>query len=417
MNSLPLVILAAGKNSRFFPLNYGTHKGFFELCGEPLIVNLLRSAEIAGVEKVFIIVSSKENNENNQSLLRSFNFKLEISFIEQVSPLGMGNALLLAKDHLQGRFLVASPYHVNSSTTLLDLIRKQEETSAECVLIGTHTENPERYGILQTAADKVTGVIEKPQKPISKIKLSSLYLLSSKMLDILSNLEVSEYNFETALNKVCETNDVRWIEGLYELPTLKYAWDLHALKTKLLSNKKSYSSPTAQIAKTAIIDDEAGQVLIADGAQIKDFVTIVGPAFIGENALIGNYSMIRESSVERNCIVGAYTEIVRSILSPGVSIHQSYCADSILGSKTKVGAGLVTANKRLDRRNVKVKVKNELVDSGVNGFGLITGESVQLGISVATMPGTLVGNHVQVFPNQELSHTIDPNSLVINNGK
>ena len=415
MSDLSLVILAAGNNSRFFPLNSGSHKGLTELCGEPLVVNLLNNAAKAGIKKVFIIISPRDNSEKMRELLEKNNLDLEIIFVEQKEALGMGNALLLVKDQLEGQFLVASPYHVSASDTFLELIRKQQETDANCVLIGTHTNTPERYGILQTNRDRVTEVVEKPENPTSNIKLSSLYLLSEQMLDILSKLDLAEYNFETALNQVCQENDVRWIEGRYELPTLKYAWDLLVLKNKLLSTKKSSTSPTARIAKSAVIDDSKGCVIISDGAQIKDFVTIVGPAFIGENTLIGNYSMIRESSIERNCVVGAYTEIVRSILSSGVNIHQSYCADSILGSKTKVGAGLVTANKRLDRRNVKVKVKNELVDTGVSGFGLITGESVQLGISVTTMPGTLVGSHAQVFPNQELSHTIDPNSLVINN--
>jgi len=417
MSSLSLVILAAGNNTRFFPLDSGPHKGFTELCGEPLVVNLLRNAVTAGVRKVFIIISPRDNSEKTREMLKMHNLDLEIIFVEQKEALGMGNALLLVKDQLKGQFLVASPYHVSASDTFLELIKKQQDTKANCVLIGTHTDTPERYGILQTTSDRVTEVVEKPENPTSNIKLSSLYLLSEKMLDILSNIDVAEYNFETALNQVCQENDVRWIEGRYELPTLKYAWNLLVLKNKLLASKKSSTSPTSQIAKSAVIDDSKGQVIISDGAKIKDFVTIVGPAYIGENSLIGQYSMIRESSIERSCVVGAYTEIVRSILQVGVTIHQSYCSDSILGSKTRIGAGLVTANKRLDRRNVTVMVKDKLVNTGINGLGLITGESVQLGIRVTTMPGTLVGNHTQVYPSQELAHTIAPNSLVSNIGK
>ncbi len=61
MANLPtVVILAAGENSRFFPLNQTTHKGALSLLGKPLIVRTLENLEENGFEHIVIVVSKKD---------------------------------------------------------------------------------------------------------------------------------------------------------------------------------------------------------------------------------------------------------------------------------------------------------------------------------------------------------------------
>jgi len=43
MQKPTILIVAGGKNSRFFPLNTETHKGFLPLLGKPMIVRALKS--------------------------------------------------------------------------------------------------------------------------------------------------------------------------------------------------------------------------------------------------------------------------------------------------------------------------------------------------------------------------------------
>ncbi|PIR61256.1 MAG: hypothetical protein COU68_00320, partial [Candidatus Pacebacteria bacterium CG10_big_fil_rev_8_21_14_0_10_45_6] len=352
MLDVPLVILAAGSSSRFFPLASNYHKGFYTVLGKSLAEHTLLSAYNAGVRTAFAIVSPHDSVANSNQVFANLPKDFKVEVVVQPAPLGMGDALLQLQTQLPKHFFVASPYHVTCGSILQLLYKKQQATECSCVLAGEQTLHPERYGIIEYSGDKVTAVIEKPKlsETTSSMKISSVYLLSSAYLQKLSKTEQSEYNFELALNTHAKEANICWVENTQNLPTLKYAWHLLTLMQTLLSTQTAKQAPTAKIAKTAVLDESNGPIVIADNAEVRDFVKILGPAYIGENTLVGEYSFIRQSSLESGARVGAYTEVVRSLICPDATVHQSYIADSILGPKTKVGAGFITANKRFDRK-------------------------------------------------------------------
>jgi len=409
MHNTPLVILAAGKSSRFFPLADTQHKGFYTIAGKSLIEHTLLSAYRAGVRTAFVVVSAQLSAIAKTTYFIHLPEDLRLTVVIQPTPLGMGDALLQLGSQLPEHFFVASPYHISCEPVLKRLYKKQQETTCSCVLAGEATEYPERYGIIEHVDDRVTQLQEKPKpgETNSNIKISSIYLLSAKYLETLASTKQSEYSFETALNTHAANEKVCWIKNDHNLPTLKYSWQLLDLMQLVLSRQKSDRTTHAAIAKTAVLDETLGSIVVADSAEIRDFVKIIGPAYIGEDVLVGEHSFIRQSSLEHNASIGAYTEVVRSLICPEATIHQSYLADSILGPKTTIGAGLVTANKRFDRKKIALTVKNRTIESGKTTLGLITGNAVTIGVQVASMPGTLIASNAVIFPNNTASGTIE----------
>lgn len=399
----PVVILAAGNNSRFIPLNTGTHKGFLSLAGKPIIHQTLESLSAHGFNQIYIVVSPRDYESDlftNYTKNNSKNF--QITLILQESADGMGKAVLLAKQHIQGHFILASPYYINLGE-IADTLWQQKPKKDECVLLGTQTTTPELYGMLviDSAQDnKVAGIIEKPRKDQgqSDLKIDSIYLLNTAFLQMLANTPSQEYSLETALAEYAQTGSVAFIRNTADIQSLKYPWHLFRILEKVWSTRHTNIDPTAKIATTAIIDDSHGPVVIAENAKIGDFAKLVGPCYIGKNCLVGDYSFVRGSSLETGSIVGAKTEVVRSILFEGATIHFGYLADSILGANTKIGAGLITANKRLDRKNIRVQIKEELIDTGTNTLGIVTGAKSSAGISVNTMPGVIIGAGISIPP-------------------
>lgn len=406
-----ILIIAGGENSRFAPLNTKTHKGFLTLAGKPIVARAFEDLKKHGFENVVLVLSPKDYNGGFSKVLEENNFGLNITTVLQEKAKGMGDALLLAKNYLSEHFILASPYYNNVGHIAEQLWIKQKESGANCVYSGTQTTTPELYGMLKFDAsekEKVVGVIEKP-KPGSEpsdIKIDSIYLFDSGFITELTKTEQAEYSLEDAITAYAQTQYSTWIQNTTHLQSLKYPWHLFRLLDTVFSTQKTSLSKTAEIAQTAQIDDSHGPVIIADGAVIGDFVKISGPCYIGSNCLIGDYSFVRGSSLESGSVVGANTEVVRSILFENASIHYGYLADSIIGHGTKIGAGLITANKRLDRANVRVQVKGTLIDTGTNALGIITGEGATLGIRVSTMPGLLVGAHASVHPNTTIKRNI-----------
>ncbi|NCS98102.1 MAG: NTP transferase domain-containing protein [Candidatus Pacebacteria bacterium] len=409
-----ILIHAGGKNSRFFPINTETHKGFISLLGIPLVVRALQNLQKHGFTKIILVVSAKDMDGNGLSkILPEYNLDLDITWVLQPEAEGQGHALLVAADKVETHFISMSPYYTQAGKLAEKLWNTQQATQSECVLLGTKVDTPSLYGMLefnQDDASQVIGIVEKPiENAPSDYKVNSIYLLSKDFLTHLSQVPQEEYSLEAALTEYTQNHAVSWIENTENLPSLKYAWHLFSMQKYLFSEISTHISSEATIAKTAIIDDSDGPVSIEKGARIGDFVKIVGPCYVGQNSLVGDYSFVRQSSIEANASVGAKTEVVRSIILEGASVHSGYVADSILGQGVKVGAGLITANKRFDRKNVQTLLKDKLVDVGSNTQGVIVGAHSHLGIGTKTMPGILIGAKNKIAPGSVVQKNVPHN--------
>ena len=418
MQKPTILIIAGGKNSRFFPLNTKTHKGFLPLVGKPIITLALESLKQHNFNKIVVVVSQKDYGDNGFSkYLKENDSGLDIQTVLQKEAKGMGNALLLAIEHLDDSFILASPYYFNMGKKAQMLWTKKQESGANCVFSGTHTETPELYGILDldpNNQEKVLGIVEKPKngEEPSSFKADSVYLFDNKFIEELTNTPEEEYSLETAITTYAKKANIAWIKNTELIKSIKYPWHLFRSFEQIILRSKTSISNQAEVSKTAIIDDSNGPVIIEDGARVGEFVKISGPCYIGKNCLVGDYSFIRGSSLEAGAIVGANTEVVRCIFFENSSIHYGYIGDSILGTGSQIGAGLITANKRFDRKNVGVKIKNKVVDSNRRALGIITGDNAQIGIRVNTMPGIMIGENSVVYPGLTLSRNVDANETI-----
>ncbi|MBU0618619.1 NTP transferase domain-containing protein, partial [Patescibacteria group bacterium] len=96
INKTDIVILAAGKSSRFWPLSEDSHKSMTPLLGKPILEYMLLELKKAGVLKVILVVSEpgKKYFETRKRL------GISIDYIIQKEPLGQANAILAAKDKI-----------------------------------------------------------------------------------------------------------------------------------------------------------------------------------------------------------------------------------------------------------------------------------------------------------------------------
>ncbi len=439
MNKPTIVIVAGGKNSRFFPLNTETHKGFLSIAGKPIVVRALENLKDRGFaikgsgEKIIIVVSPKDFDGKGLDQYLKDNdiaskLQLDIQLVLQESAKGMGNALLTAKKYFSestsDSFILASPYHLNLGEIAQELWQKKQSSGASCVLSATKTDSPEMFGVLDLNPnnyEEVLGIIEKPEIIVSSdknlqdlnyFKVNSIYLFDNNFVEELSKTPEEEYSLEVAITKYAKQNKTSWLEDTKENLSLKYPWQLFNAFEKIMRQEQTSISPEAKISETTIIDDSNGPIIIEASAEIGDYTKIVGPCYIGKNVFIGDYSFIRVASIEEGTTVGSNTEVARCIFFEDVTIHYGYISDSILGSSTHVGAGLITANKRFDRNGVRVKIKGKMVDSRREGFGVITGSNVQIGIRTSTMPGILIGKSSIIYPGLIIGENIKENETV-----
>jgi NDP-sugar pyrophosphorylase family protein len=182
------------------------------------------------------------------------------------------------------------------------------------------------------------------------------------------------------------------IAGEY-LRSFKYPWQaLTGLKNFILTYGATLSpdeydcpSPGVWIAKSATVAPTAfigAPTIICAGAEIRHGAFIRGSAIVGENATVGN------SSELKNAI----------LFDRAQAPHFNYIGDSILGYRAHTGAGAITSNLKSIRSEIFVRYPGGEIGTGLEKFGAVLGDNVEVGCNSVLNPGTVIGRGSVVYP-------------------
>ena len=85
--------------------------------------------------------------------------------------------------------------------------------------------------------------------------------------------------------------------------------------------------------------------------------------------------------------------------------HYNYVGDSVLGYKSHMGAGSITSN------------VEEKIETGMKKFGAMLGDEVEVGCGSVLNPGTVVGNHSNIYPLSSVRGFVPANSIYKKQGE
>ena len=171
-----------------------------------------------------------------------------------------------------------------------------------------------------------------------------------------------------------------------------YPWNFLNILQKFLYEelKQVRISPKASVSESSIIE---GPCVIEDEVIIDDYCKIIGPSYIGKGSFIGMNSLVRNCAIGEETQIGFNCELATSYFAGHDKIsHQNVILDSIIGENVWFGGYTATTNILPDRKNIKYKVDDVLVDTGTNQFGAVVGNNCAVGASVIVLPG------IQILP-------------------
>jgi NDP-sugar pyrophosphorylase family protein len=152
---------------------------------------------------------------------------------------------------------------------------------------------------------------------------------------------------------------------------------------------------SATVAPTAYLGD---CVIIGPHAEIRHCAFIRGNAIVGEKAVVGNS-----------------TELKNVILFDRVQVpHYNYVGDSILGYYSHMGAGSITSNVKSDKKLVELRLGNERIRTNMKKIGGILGDYVEVGCGTILNPGSIVGRHTNIYPLSSVRGYVNSNSIYKN---
>ena len=136
-------------------------------------------------------------------------------------------------------------------------------------------------------------------------------------------------------------------------------------------------------------------------AEVRHCAFIRGKAIVGEGAVVGNS-----------------TELKNVILFNKVQVpHYNYVGDSILGFKAHMGAGSITSNVKSDKKLITIKGPDCNIDTGIKKIGAFLGDNVEVGCGSVLNPGTIVGRESNIYPLSSVRGFIPAGSIYKKQGE
>ncbi len=220
------IIPAAGLGTRFLPATKAQPKEMLPIVDKPTIQYIIEEAVASGIEEILIITGRnkkciedhfdksvelemelEKNNKNELlELVQDISDMVDIHYIRQKEPRGLGHAIRCAK-----AFVGNEPFAIllgddivynNQKPCLKQLIECYNEYKTSILGVQTvEKEDVSKYGIvdgilIEDRVCKVKGLVEKPSvdEAPSNTAILGRYIVTPKIFDILDNTKPGKGN-------------------------------------------------------------------------------------------------------------------------------------------------------------------------------------------------------------------------------
>ncbi len=387
MRSITAVVLAAGRGKRFWPLT--GNKVLFPFFGRTFFDWAVADALPRRLDRVVIV-----SDPTSATLFRSLSLPCPTSVVIQEKPGSMADAIRTAGPKIGSTSILVVIADDLVETGLYSRVLEEAEKRDVFGLIPAwpaQTYFPGGY--LSLRGSRVTAITEKPVKgkePSKWIGISGQFIREGgALLEALKKVPDGEDAYEKSLSFLMSEKECAFVPYKGAFSSLKYPWNILDVLPQLLGRLAGYEGRNVQIGEGVILK---GNVYLEDNVRIFDHTTIIGPAYIGRNTIIGSNNLIRESHIGADSVTGFNTDITRSYIGEGCWFHRNYIGDSVLGNNVSLGAGAALANLRLDEGIISSSVQGENVDTGRIKLGAIIGSDVRIGVNASIMPGVKIGS-------------------------
>lgn len=392
---MKVLLLASGRSRRVKPIE---DKNFLRFNGKYLIEHQLDMLKLAGFDDILIVGGAHNLDRLN---------KFGVPTVEQKDlDAGMAGAVLSAEELIgdEELFIVSSNDAVNLSA--YQSMKEASKSGADAYLLAYEVKEYFPGGYLKMEGERITGIVEKPETGTEPSNLINLVLHIHRkpkaLFEKLKNISSpKDDRYELALDELMKEQNFEAVPYTGYWQAVKFPWHILDLMREFLGGLEPVIHPSAQIAKTAVIN---GPVVIEEGVKVFDHAVIQGPAYIGKNSVVANNALVRESMTGERCVIGYSTEVARSFIGDDCWFHSNYVGDAVLGDDVSFGAGAICANLRLDEKNIG--------DSGRNKLGPILGSHIRVGVQTSLMPGIHIGSNTQITSGLVIAQDIESDKYV-----
>ncbi|MDR7077532.1 UTP--glucose-1-phosphate uridylyltransferase [Neobacillus niacini] len=232
------IIPAAGLGTRFLPATKAQPKEMLPIVDKPTIQYIVEEAVASGIEEIIIIIGRgkrsiedhfdksyeledtlyKKNKLEMLAEVQTISNLVNIVYVRQKEPLGLGHAILCAKSVIGDEpfaVLLGDDIVMSETPCLKQVIDVFEYYNSSVVAVQTVSDNDvSKYGIIKPKGEMIESdlfhidsLIEKPsiEEAPSRFAIMGRYVLSPKIFDILERIPMGrggELQLTDAINEL-----------------------------------------------------------------------------------------------------------------------------------------------------------------------------------------------------------------------
>ncbi len=310
------IVPAAGVGTRLRPHTHTAPKVLLNVAGKPILAHILDEIIGLGVDELVLIVGYM--GERIRQYVDS-HYDVSVHYVEQPERLGLGHAVSLARDVVR-----SGPVLIVLGDTIFDADFKRI-LSGQANYIGVKpVEEPSRFGIVEVDGNRVTRLVEKPERPASNLAIVGIYYVAESAALFTALEEIMEAGIKTKGEYQLTDALQRMIENGMEMhPVSIDGWhDCGRPETLLETNRHlldriggemrvegCHVIPPVSVAPSAVIDRSiiGPYVSVAPGVSIRN--AIVRNSILNENAVVEEM-LLDASVVGENAVVrGGYQKL------------------------------------------------------------------------------------------------------------
>ena len=381
---IQVVIMAAGKSTRTYPLTLTQPKPLLRIANKPILAHQLD--QFIGLSEDALIIVGYKHEMIREYFGESYR-GIRLHYVEQTEQLGTGHAVMQVRDDIQDRFLVMNGDDLYARKDIEGCLQYPYS------VLGMQVEDPRQFGVLTVEDGLVKDLIEKPEQPASNLTSVGMYVFDRHIFEILETISKSprgEYEVTDAVKRLTQQADVYChISTEYWIP-VGFPWNLLNANDFLLEQK--FEAPRHEGIIESDVNIE-GTLSLGKNSIIRQGTHIQGNLWVGEHCVIGsNCHITGNTSIGDHSYIAMANSIKNSVIDQYVRI-EPFCniSHSVVGEHCVVHSGAVTMSAPIATKNVTSVVKGQEIDSGREHLGMVLAAHVLMYPHVVTYPGVKVG--------------------------
>ena len=435
-----IVILAAGQGTR---MRSAKPKVLHTIAGKPMVEHVINQAQSIPDSRIHLVVG--HGAEQVQAALSDY----PVNFVTQSEQLGTGHAVAQALPSLTEGSRVLILYG-DVPLTPADVMTAMlsQVTANSMSLLTVELANPQGYGRIVRQSGAITAIVEHKdasddQRQIREINTGIMAVSQAHLAKWLPTLSSNNAQGEYYLTDIIAMAANEQVAVVGSQPTFEQLvqgvnnrqqqaelerWYQRQLAEQLMLKGATLADPARidirgelSTGNDCFIDINTlfeGKVVlgnkvtvgancilknctIADGTVIEPN-SMIDQSTVAENCIIGPYARLRPGSeLAAGAKIGNFVETKKSHIGEGAKVnHLSYIGDAEIGAKVNVGAGTITCNY-----------------DGVNKFQTVVGSGAFIGSNTSLVAPVSVGENAMIGAGSTITKDVEDNALSVARGR